>query len=220
MLTSRERSIHCSPNDPGDLIEHAGPQRENFHISEPEFADFLNRRVNLRARASALHEDELATRVQQGSGERDELAKSTHRARGHLIEWRRQAGILRTIAHDGHVRQPEVVDLLGQPGNSALHRFDKCEGHIGSGYRKHEPRQSCAAADISDNSRPEKRCDDRTVQDVPAPEPGELERSDQTPLFALLSEIGGETARELQLCTEKRGRGSGLRLDWGRQCFT
>jgi hypothetical protein len=120
-----------------------------------------------------------------------------------LIEWRCEAGVFRTIACDGHVCQPKVIDLLGQPGNAALHRFDQDKGHIRSGYREHQPRQPRAAPDIADNSRPEKWCDDRTVQDVPGPEPGEFERSNQTSLFALLSEIGGETARELQLCTEK-----------------
>ncbi|MDQ1580356.1 MAG: hypothetical protein QOD05_1131 [Microbacteriaceae bacterium] len=203
MLPSLERSIHCSPDDAGDLIEHAGPQRENFHIAQPKSADLLHCRINFSGRARALHEHKLAARSQEGSGERDQLAKGAHCARGHLIKRCREVRILCTITYDGNVRQTELIDLLGQPGNPALHRLDEDEGDIWAGDREHKARQTGAAPHIADHTGPQERCDDRTVQDVPAPEPGEFEWTDQAPLLALLSEIGGEPARVIQLCTEE-----------------
>lgn len=168
-----------------------------------ELAHLLRRRVDLRCGAGTLHQDQLSAVTQQGSGQRDQLPERADCSSGDLIQTVGQTDIFRTVTQHGGVRESQLRDLLVEPRDPSLHRLDQNELNIRASDREYQTRESGAATDITDNSGPQKWSDDGAVQDVSRPDTRQLERADQSTLFALVDEICRERASDIKSLAEQ-----------------
>ena len=185
-----------------------------------ELAQLLRRRVDLRCGAGTLHQDQLTTITQQGSGQRDQLPERADRSSGDLIQTVAQPHVFRTVSQNGGVRESQLRDLLIEPRHPPLHRLDQNELNVRASDRENQPRESGAAADITDNSRPQQWGDDGAVQNVSRPDTRKLERADQSTLFALVDEICCERASDIESLAEQNGCDRRLGLDGFSHRFT
>jgi len=205
--------INCSPNDPRDVRKHALAERDYLDIIEMVFADGLRGGFNLALRARALHQDELSARSEQGSGQGDQGAERAHRSRRDLVQTLGETNVLGPRPGHGRIVEAERGDLLGQPGYPALHRLDQYKGHVRPGDGQDETGQAGPRTNVANQTGSEQGCNDRAVEDVPTPEPGQLKRPDQATFFALIGEVPGERARNLDPVSEKFGGNGRLGLE-------
>ena len=164
--------------------------------------------------------DKVAAVAKQGSGQRDQLPEGADCAGGDLVERLVELRLLGAGAEHRDVLETELLGLLGEPGDAALHRLDQDEVDLRAGDREHQAGEASAASDVADAAGTEQGSDDRGVQDVARPQPRQLEWADQAAFLTLRSEVRSERARDIQAVAEQGGGGRGLGFDGLRHGFT
>ncbi len=155
-------------NHPGGLGEDTLPQDLDPHIRQTELLDLLLGRLDLIRCVHSLEESEFAAISNQRSSQRNQGAQCADGASSHDIKAFRRTYILRTRSKNGHVRELQSIDLLVEPGDASLHRFNKSPLHVRAGDREHQARKSGTRADISDGTV-EEGSSDHAVEDVTRP---------------------------------------------------
>ena len=211
-----ERSINCSPKHPCDLWNNTLAKRHYLNIREAGSPDDLGRRLHLRADACALQKEQLAARPDQGNRERDQLRESADGARRRLVEPRRNLGILGSCTENLHIAETQCRRLTEKPIDATFHGFDEDEVNVRSCNGKNKTRQAGAAPDVSDASWFQQGSKQRAVQNMAAPQSRELEWANQPQLLTPCGQVVGESAREFDPITKKRGCRSRFFLQFRR----
>lgn len=191
------------------------PFAEDLHsrVNHMEPAELLRRRLDLRLRVLTLEEDQLTPVTHQGCGQRQERPKGTDRACGDGIENSPLGPLFRSRTHDLDVRETELVDLLRQPRDTALHRLDKDPVHVGARDRQHDSRKARSRTDVAHPACGEQRRSDDAVQHMTRPQPGEFQGTDEASLLAVIRQRLGELPGSIDLGSEQSRGDSRLRLE-------
>jgi hypothetical protein len=115
------------------------------------------------------------------------------------------------------ILQPEVGNDLVQPVDAALQWFNQHHPQVRSTQHQHNARQPRPAAHIGHGAAVSHQVsDDRTVQQMPAPQPGHLSRPDQPSLQPRGRQVLHESHRTVKLVSEKIL--SSLWWAWSARC--
>jgi hypothetical protein len=111
--------------------------------------------------------------------------------------------------HDLHARgQFELVDNLVQERHAPSQRVDQIHDQVSAPASEHDARQSRSTADIDDPHADRQQVrHNRTVEQVPIPQPRDLARPDQPANDAVAGQSGRVALHQLQPLAEQLLRG-------------
>ena len=134
-----------------------------------------------RGGALALHQDQFAADLGQGSAPAEQGVKGGHGAGGDIARLEAAVEFLGPAPADLGVVETEGGDRGREPVRAAQHRLDQGHAQIRTGNGQSKPGQPRARADVDDGGSGcrHRLGDDRAVQHMALPQPRDLPRADQ-----------------------------------------
>jgi len=191
-------------------FDHAHPARDDHRLPATEPDDRRPMFRHLLGRRTAFHRQQPTAHRRQRQAPAGQPVQRGHRPGGDHVGANRTARDLLGTAtnHADRIVQAEFRHHFDQESCPPGQRLDQRDPQIGSGHCKHDTGQTCTGAHINDISAVRDQLGhNRTVDQVPIPQPWCFARADQAADDAVGRKQFGVLTGQLEPPAKERHRG-------------